>query len=202
MLIRLSIGYIKNKSAKKAIDLFREIKDPDEITITLVFNVCTQLGTEKELNLLKTISPKFCNTFYSNPYVLTSLIDAFMKCGDVTSAKSLFDKSTKKTLLVYGAMMTGLIVNDQEDEAIAIFNEIHLDEFYRENHSEKQMKLLSELKHDRFESNITIYLCLLKALAKLGMLDKAQSFVQQTPTVFLTDYPIRNALIHMWIRSN
>ncbi|CAF2055253.1 unnamed protein product, partial [Rotaria magnacalcarata] len=191
-------GYIKNNSAKKAIDLFKEIKDPDEIAITLVCNACAQLATEKELNLLRTISSKIPNSFYSNPYVLTSLIDGFMRCGDVTCAQLLFNKSTKKTLPMYGALMTGLIVNDQEEEAIDIFNEIRLDELHRENHRDKKINLLSEMKSDGLESNITIYLCLIKALAKLGMLEKAESFVQQIPTSFLTDHRIQNALIHMW----
>ncbi|CAF1686144.1 unnamed protein product, partial [Rotaria magnacalcarata] len=191
-------GYIKNNSAKKAIDLFKEIKDPDEMAITLVCNACAQLATVKELNLLKTISPNIPNSFYSNPYVLPSLIDGFMRCGDVTCAQLLFNKSTKKTLPMYGAIMTGLIVNDQEEEAINIFNEIRLDELHRENHNDKTMNLLSEMKSDRLESNITIYLCLIKALAKLGMLEKAESFVQQIPTSFLADHRIQNALIHMW----
>ncbi|CAM4770811.1 unnamed protein product [Rotaria magnacalcarata] len=191
-------GYIKNNSPKKTIELFNEIKDPNEIIVTLVFNACAQLGSEKELNLLRTISSKVPNFFYRDPYVLTSLIDAFMKCGDAASAKSLFVKSTKKTLSMYGTMMKSFIVNDLEEEAIAIFNEIHLDELHRENHSEKQMKLLSEMKSDRFEANIIIYLCLLKALAKLGMLEKAQSFVEQIPGPFLADYRIESALIHMW----
>ncbi|CAF4030193.1 unnamed protein product, partial [Rotaria magnacalcarata] len=91
-----------------------------------------------------------------------------------------------------------LIVNDQDEEAIDIFNEIRLDELHQENHSDKKMKLLSEMKSDRLESNITIYLCLIKALAKLGMLEKAESFVQQIPIFFLTDHRIQNALIHMW----
>ncbi|CAM4837495.1 unnamed protein product [Rotaria magnacalcarata] len=191
-------GYIKNNSAKKAIDLFKEVKNPNEIMVNLVFNACAQLATEMELNLLKTISSNIPNSFYSNPYVLTSLIDAFMKCGDVTCAQLLFNKSTKKTLPMYGAIMTGLIVNDQDEEAIDIFNEIRLDELHQENHSDKKMKLLSEMKSDRLESNITIYLCLIKALAKLGMLEKAESFVQQIPIFFLTDHRIQNALIHMW----
>ncbi|CAF4703158.1 unnamed protein product [Rotaria magnacalcarata] len=173
-------GFIINNLSQEAIDLFNEIKDPNEIIITLFFNACVQLGTEKELILLKSISSKISNSFYSNPYVVTSLIDAFMKCRDVTSAKALFDRSTKKTISMYGVMMTGLTINDQEEEAIDMFNEIHLDELHRENHSEKQ-KLLSEMNTDRFEANIIIYLCLLKALAKLGMLEKAQSFVQQIP---------------------
>ncbi|CAF1449723.1 unnamed protein product [Rotaria magnacalcarata] len=190
-------GFIINNLSQEAIDLFNEIKDPNEIIITLFFNACVQLGTEKELILLKSISSKISNSFYSNPYVVTSLIDAFMKCRDVTSAKALFDRSTKKTISMYGVMMTGLTINDQEEEAIDMFNEIHLDELHRENHSEKQ-KLLSEMNTDRFEANIIIYLCLLKALAKLGMLEKAQSFVQPIPSYFLTDHRIRSALIHMW----
>ncbi|CAF3470182.1 unnamed protein product [Rotaria socialis] len=100
-------GFIINNLSKQAIDLFNEIKDPDEIAITLVCNACAQLGTEKELVLLRSISSKISNSFYSDPYVVTSLIDAFMKCGDVTSAKALFDKSTMKTAPMYGAIMTG-----------------------------------------------------------------------------------------------
>ncbi|CAF4072212.1 unnamed protein product, partial [Rotaria magnacalcarata] len=91
-------GYIKNNSAKKAIDLFKEVKNPNEVMVNLVFNACAQLATEKELNLLKTISSNIPNSFYSNPYVLTSLIDGFMRCGDVTCAQLLFNKSAKKTL--------------------------------------------------------------------------------------------------------
>ncbi|CAF1258461.1 unnamed protein product [Rotaria magnacalcarata] len=191
-------GFIINNLSQQAIDLFNEIKDPNETIITLFFNACAQLGTEKELILLKSISSKISNSFYSNPYVVTSLIDAFMKCGDVTSAKALFDRSTKKALSMYGAMMKGLTINDQEEEAIGMFNEIHLDELHRENHSGKQKKLLSEMNTDRFEANIIVYLCLLKALTKLGMLEKAQSFVQQIPGYFLTDHRIGSALIHMW----
>ena len=92
----------------EAISLFNEIKDPNEIIITLFFNACAQLGTEKELKLIKRVSSNIPISFYSDDFLLTSLIDAFMKCGDVTSAKSLFDKSTiTKTLPLYAAMMKG-----------------------------------------------------------------------------------------------
>ncbi|CAF4323257.1 unnamed protein product, partial [Rotaria magnacalcarata] len=87
--------------------LFKEIKDLDEVIVTLFFNACAQLATNKELDLLKTISSKIPNSFYMDSYLLCSLIDAFMKCGDVTSAKLLFDRSTKKTLPMYRAMITG-----------------------------------------------------------------------------------------------
>ena len=48
-------------------------------------------------------------------------------------------------------------MNDQEEKAIDMFNEIHLNELHRENDSEKQKKLLSEMNTNRFEANIIIY---------------------------------------------
>ncbi|CAF3692905.1 unnamed protein product [Rotaria sordida] len=35
-------GYIKNNQPNKAIDLFNEIKNPNEIIINLLFNACAQ----------------------------------------------------------------------------------------------------------------------------------------------------------------
>ncbi|CAM2717915.1 unnamed protein product [Rotaria socialis] len=101
-------GYIKNNLPNKAIHLFKEIKDLDEVIVTLLFNACAQLATNEELDLLKTVSSKIPNSFYMDSYLLCSLIDAFMKCGDVTSAKLSFDRSTKKTLPMYRAMITAL----------------------------------------------------------------------------------------------
>ena len=78
-----------------------------------------------------------------------------------------------------------------------MFNEIHLNELHRENDSEKKMKLLFEKNTNCFEANVAIYLCLIKAVAKLGILERAQSFIQQIPSSVLSDYRIRNTLIHM-----
>ncbi|CAF4341292.1 unnamed protein product, partial [Rotaria sordida] len=40
----------------KAIDLFNEIKNPDEVSIIILFNACAQLGTNEALNLTKKVS--------------------------------------------------------------------------------------------------------------------------------------------------
>lgn len=48
--------------------------------------------------------PKY---IHSNVYVLTSMLDAAIKCGDVTYAESLFHKSSKNELTMYATMMKG-----------------------------------------------------------------------------------------------
>ncbi len=91
----------------KAIDLFNEIKNPDAICLTLLFNACAQLETEEALNLTKKISKNIEKSMYSDVRLLTALLDALMKCGDVAHAQSLFNTLTKKSVEIYGAMMKG-----------------------------------------------------------------------------------------------
>ncbi|CAF3306967.1 unnamed protein product [Rotaria socialis] len=191
-------GYLVNNMPNKAITLFKEIHDPDKVIVTLFFNACAQLGTDKELDLIKIVSSNISKSFHSSPYVVTSLIDAFMKCGDMKNAQAVFQASTKKTLSMYAAMMAGFNKNELAEKAVDIFNGIHHDEFYRKNDTKNEFNLLSKMKNDCADGNIIIYLCMIKALAKIGMLETAKSFVQRIPSFFLVDRRIQNALIDMW----
>ncbi|CAF4721982.1 unnamed protein product [Rotaria socialis] len=260
-------GYIRNKQAKKAIDLFSEINNPDKFIINLLFNACAQLGTAKELSLVKKVSLNIPKSFHSDPFIQTSLIDALMKCGDTLAAQSLFDTIKTRNLFIYGAMMKGFIINsmaikaintfnqiknpdrvlflsdsnllsslldalmkcgntiyaqslferskihtlsvysvmmkgfiinDMAPKAIDIFNNIHKDEFQRENNQDKILNLSNKMKNEFSRSDITIYLCLIKALADIGIFSISQSMVQQIPSSYLSDYRIQNSLISMW----
>jgi len=103
----LLLGYVKNNQANQAIELFNQIINPDEVIIILLFNACAQLGTDEALNLVKQVAEQMPKSFHSNPRLSTSLLDALMKCGDVRHAQSLFNTSSKQSLGMYGAMMTG-----------------------------------------------------------------------------------------------
>ncbi|CAF1278734.1 unnamed protein product, partial [Adineta steineri] len=102
-------GYIENNQPNKAADLFNNIQNPSEVNIIISLNGCAQLGTEKILNLVKNISKQIPKSFYSNPRLLTSLLDALMTCGDISYAELLFNSSITKYSEIYGAMMKGYI---------------------------------------------------------------------------------------------
>ncbi|CAF5225971.1 unnamed protein product, partial [Rotaria magnacalcarata] len=89
----------------QAIDLFYKIENPDKIIIMFVFNACASLGTSEALDLTKKTLEKMPKTFYSDSYILCSVLDALMKCGDVKYAESIYKSSTTKALPMYGAMM-------------------------------------------------------------------------------------------------
>ncbi|CAF3612580.1 unnamed protein product [Rotaria sordida] len=138
--------YIKNNQPNKAIDLFNEIKNPNEIIINLLFNACAELRTEEALNLIKKVSQDMSKSFYSNPHLLTSLLDALIKCSDCSNAEIVFTKITK-SIIHYGSLMNG---------------------FNKENNPLKTLHLFNQMKLDGFVLDLIIYLCVLKALSKIG----------------------------------
>ncbi|CAF1316455.1 unnamed protein product [Rotaria magnacalcarata] len=117
-------AFIKNKQANKAIALFNEIQNPNDVHMILLFNSCAQLKTKEALDLVKKISNQIPKSFYSNPHLLTSLLDALMKCGDVAHAESSFYSSKQKVISSYGAMMKGYVDNNLPEKAIDLFNKI------------------------------------------------------------------------------
>jgi len=163
--------------SNKAIDLFNEIKNPDEICVTLLFNACAQLRTAEALNLIKKVSSKISESFYLNSFLSTSLLDAFIKCGDSSSAQILFSKM-KKCVIDYGNLMSG---------------------FNKENNPDKTLNLFNQMKISGIEANSAIYLCVIKALSKIGDYDLSQLLIEQIPDSFLCDDQIKTALIDMWV---
>ena len=101
------VGYVDNNQMNKAIDLFGEIKHPDEIIITVLFNACAKLRTVEALGSVRRVSREIPKPFFSNTRLVISLLDALMKCGDVPDAQSLFSRQENKVLPMYGAMMKG-----------------------------------------------------------------------------------------------
>jgi pentatricopeptide repeat protein len=166
--------------AHKAIDLFKEIKNPNHVIFILLFNACAQLGTSAELNLIKKVLSTIPESFYSNSFVSSCLFDAFIKCGDISSAEILFAKM-EKNVINYGNLMNA---------------------FNKEDQPEKTLNLFNQMKISGIEADTIIYLCVIKALSKFGDYDTSQSVIEQIPNSFLGNDQIETALIHMWVSSN
>jgi pentatricopeptide repeat protein len=164
----------------KSINLFKEIKNPDPVIFILLFNACAQLGTVEELNLIKKVSSTIPESFYSKSFVSSSLLDAFIKCGDISSAETLFAKM-EKNVINYGNLMNA---------------------FNKEDQPEKTLNLFNQMKTSGIEASNVIYLCVIKALSKFGDYDTSQSVIEQIPNSFLCNDQIQTTLIHMWVRSN
>jgi pentatricopeptide repeat protein len=174
-------GYVENNLAKKAIDLFNGIKNPDGIIINILFNASAQLRTDQALNLAKKVSEEMPKSFHSDPRLLTSLLDALLKCGDVKHAELLFNTLKKKVLSMYAVITNG---------------------FNQANDPSRTFNLFNRMKVDGFVADIIIYLCVIKSLSQLGDYETSQSIVKEISNSFLVDNQIQNALISMWVSLN
>ena len=87
------------------------MNEPNDVIFILMFQASAQLETKEALDLIRLLRSKMPTSFYSNPRLLTSLIDAFGKCGDMKRAEEVFKKSTIKDLPIYGAIMKGMFVH-------------------------------------------------------------------------------------------
>ncbi|GKE30801.1 pentatricopeptide repeat-containing protein [Tanacetum coccineum] len=102
-------GCVKMGFAKGALELFEEMKrdgfEPDEMTVVSVLGACGDLG---DLGLGKVVEVYVVeNEMELNSYVGSALIGMYSKCGDLVSARRVFDKMGRKDLVTWNAMITG-----------------------------------------------------------------------------------------------
>ncbi|CAF4979417.1 unnamed protein product, partial [Rotaria sp. Silwood1] len=204
-------GYIKNNMAGKAIDIFNQIRNPNETITNLLFNACAELGTNDALNIVKKISKEMPKSFESNIFLRTSLLDAFMKCGDVITAQSLFDISKQKSLSMYGAMMKGYVKNNMSIKAIDIYNEIHVPNDITTiilfnacaqlgtNEALNLVKNVSKEMPKSFYSNVRLSVSLLDALMKCGDVTDAQELFNNSMKKSIEMY---GAMMKGYIKNN
>jgi pentatricopeptide repeat protein len=138
------------------------------------------LGSNEALNLIRKVSKQMPKSFHSNSRLLTSLLDALMKCGDITDAESLFNSSIKNDSGMYGAMMNGYNKNQKPSKTLDLFNHMKRNEIVDKD-------------------NLIIYLCVIKALSQIGDYLLSQSMIEQIPNDFLINNQIQTALIDMWV---
>lgn len=104
----LLLGYVTNKMAEKALDLFETIPFKlDEVLCIIVYNACASLSNERAIRLGKKLFVERSNEQSKNTIVNNSAIDMLMKFGDVAEAERLFQSLKNKSIITYGAMMKG-----------------------------------------------------------------------------------------------
>ena len=133
--------------AAKAIEVFEQILKPNEIILTLLFNACAQLESAPSVRLVKQASSTMPQSAYSNPRLITSLIDALMKCGDVEGAEALFNRTTKKPIEMSRAMMSGKL--DIVQTSIIGWIALLSSRFYQESNGRKSHRTFPENRRFR-----------------------------------------------------
>lgn len=102
-------GYVNMCFSGEAVAIFREMREkgfvPDEMTVVSVLGACGDLG---DLSLGRWIEGFVVeNERKINSYVGSALIDMYAKCGELQSARAIFDVMENKDSVTWNAMITG-----------------------------------------------------------------------------------------------
>ncbi|CAH9118275.1 unnamed protein product [Cuscuta epithymum] len=125
-------GYSQTGCATEAVELFGYMKaqgvEPNEMTLVSVLGACGGLG---DLNLGRCIELYVLQKKVElNSFIGSALISMYGKCGDLASAKRIFDGMKKKDVIIWNAMISGYAQNGLSDETISLFNTMKEEEVH------------------------------------------------------------------------
>ncbi|KAJ9543092.1 hypothetical protein OSB04_022799 [Centaurea solstitialis] len=193
------MGFVQCGKPKMAIDLFTQMEErklrPNEVTVVAVLAACADLGN---LDLGKRIH-EFSNEsgFRENVRISNTLIDMYIKCGCLDSARSVFNEmEQRKTIVSWSAMIQGLAINGNGEEALELFHEMirlrikpNAVTFIGLLHACSHMGMVKEgqrfftsmTKDYGISPRIEHYGCMVDLFSRAGLLQKAREFITNMP---------------------
>ena len=158
----------------------------DDICHSLALSACSKLGDiERGKLIIQHIKSLERGSGGTNIKTVTVMIDFYGQCGDIESAWNLFRsiKDGHKDQTLYGAMMKALVINDEYEKALDLYDE------YDSNAS---------------TSESVVHLMAIKAATKLKDAQKGKEIHSRTirdvgnSSVSSQNVRIQNALISMY----
>ena len=176
-------GYMEDGKMEEALGLFRRMLDmglePDSFTMVRVINACAQLGDSQAGEEIHRYLENN-KSFLSNVFVATSLVDMYVKCGDMQRAREIFDGMPERDVVTWSTMVGGYSSNGLPKEALEMFHEMKM----------------AKMDPDGFTM-----VGLLSACAKLGALELGHSWSGLLEKkLFLSNPVLGTALIDMYAK--
>lgn len=105
-------GYAKMGHAREAVEVFSRLRreggfEPDEMSLVSVLGACGEMG---DLELGRWVEGFVVERDMAmNSYIGSSLISMYAKCGDLVSARRIFDSMPKRDLITWNAIISGSV---------------------------------------------------------------------------------------------
>ncbi|KAL6652390.1 hypothetical protein ACP70R_011315 [Stipagrostis hirtigluma subsp. patula] len=122
----LIVGLAHNEEEEEAVHMFKKMKlhgiTPDEVSFATAINSCSNIRATETGKQIHCASIKY--NICSSPAVGSSLIDLYSKHGDVVSSRKVLGQVDGSSIVPRNALITGLVQNNREDEAIELFQRV------------------------------------------------------------------------------
>lgn len=183
-------GYATRNCSKEAVNLFELMLlsnvEPNEVTMIAVLSACSQKG---DIGMAERIHDyiKKKNADCS-PNLLNAMLDAYAKCGCLTTAKEIFDKMRTRDVFSWTSIVNGYAKHGELDSARKFFDampEKNLISWnamiagYSQNNQPKEaLKVFHEMVEVGLVPIENTLVCALSACGQLGCLDLGQWIYQ------------------------
>ncbi|KAF7123328.1 hypothetical protein RHSIM_Rhsim12G0076900 [Rhododendron simsii] len=119
------VGYVQNDCIEEGLVLFNQMRDGlvqgNQYTFGSIVNACTKLGALHQGKWVHGCLMK--NGIELNSFLVTSLVDMYVKCRAIRDARSLFDEHHVIDLVSWTAMIVGYTQNGYHDQALKLFTD-------------------------------------------------------------------------------
>ncbi|AES73485.1 pentatricopeptide (PPR) repeat protein [Medicago truncatula] len=191
-------GCVENGEEEQALFTYHQMRlagvQPDEYTFATLVKACSLLtaleqGKQIHANIMK------LNCAF-DPFVMTSLVDMYAKCGNIEDAYGLFRRMNTRSVALWNAMIVGLAQHGNAEEALNFFNEMKsrgvtpdrvtfIGVLSACSHSgltsDAYKNFDSMQKTYGVEPEIEHYSCLVDALSRAGHIQEAEKVVSSMP---------------------
>ncbi|PON59390.1 Tetratricopeptide-like helical domain containing protein [Trema orientale] len=190
-------GYAQNGFPVNALEMLVEMQscgfEPDLMSLMSALLACSQVGF---LKLGKSIHGYVARRLDFDQVSGTAVIDMYSKCGCLSYARALFDRTKTKDLIIWNAMIASYGIHGQGKEALSLF--LKMTESLKPDHA-TFASLLSACSHSGLvkegrywfhlmQSEFKIlpgekhYLCMVDLLARAGQVEEAYQLMGSMST--------------------
>ncbi|KAL1292128.1 hypothetical protein HN51_060561 [Arachis hypogaea] len=192
------LGYAQNGCVKEALNLFCMMQSkgskPDSFTLVSAITALADLSVTRQAKWIHGLAIR--TLMDKNVFVATALVDMYAKCGEVQTARKLFDMMQERHVITWNAMIDGYGTHGLGKAAVDLFDQMQkgaikpneitfLSVISACSHSglvEEGLYYFESMKENYgLEPAMDHYGAMVDLLGRAGRLDEAWKFIEQMP---------------------
>ncbi|KAL8459575.1 hypothetical protein ACS0TY_036072 [Phlomoides rotata] len=189
-------AYAQNGYLSNALFLFNDMRiakqQPDFITVVSLLQACASIGAYHQGKWIHNYVLRSC--LGPNIRIGTALVDMYAKCGDLDSARNVFDRMPEHDSVSWSAIIAGYGSHGKGDAALEMYSEflqsglppndvIFLSILYACSHNglvDSGISLFESMIHDyKIEPKIEHNACIVDLLCRAGRVKEAYDFCRK-----------------------
>eukprot|EP01018_Ginkgo_biloba_P024055 Gb_37632 [translate_table: standard] len=182
-------SHVRNGHGEEALRLFYHMKrmciEPNQFTFVSVLPACANLlapeyGEDVHEEIIRT-------GLESNVFLGSSLVHMYVKCGNLESARKVFDKMSERDVVSWNAMIAGYAQTGHVEEALKLLRKMPeknviswtamIAGFAQKGQADEALKLFEQIP----QPDVVSWTAMIAAYAKNGYIDQALKLFQKMP---------------------